>query len=169
MKVENISLTKSEEQCRLTAYLDNRGTPTIGWGSIYLNGRRVVLEDVIIQEQADQMFETEAGEFDAQLNKILGDIVLPQNKYDALWDFLFNEGEVHLMESTLLRKVKADPNDITIPNEFMKWIYSGGKVPVEGLIRRRGKEIALWLDVTLDEIATKWVALKEVMIKQHIA
>jgi len=169
MKIADSSLTKSEEQCRLAAYPDNKGTPTIGWGSIYLNGRRVVLEDVITQEQADQMFETEANEFDAQLNKILGDTVLPQNKYDALWDFLFNEGEVHLMESTLLKKIKADPNDITIPNEFMKWIYSGGRVPVEGLIRRRGKEIALWLGVTLDEVATRWTALKEVMTKQHIA
>jgi len=50
-------------------------------------------------------------------------VVITQENFDALVSFAYNLGSGALGGSTLLKKVKADPNDETIRDEFMKWVY----------------------------------------------
>jgi lysozyme len=38
-----------------------------------------------------------------------------------------------------LKKVNANPNDLTIRNEFARWTRANGKI-VNGLVNRRKKE-----------------------------
>jgi lysozyme len=50
------------------------------------------------------------------------------------------------LRSTLYRKCKANPNDATIKDEFMKWKKAGGKVS-QGLINRRTDEYNLYAQI----------------------
>ena len=48
-----------------------------------------------------------------------------------------------LGDSTLLRKVNANPNDPSIAREFIKWNKAGGRV-LDGLTKRRIQESELY-------------------------
>jgi lysozyme len=64
-----------------------------------------------------------------------------------LVSFTYNEGIGALLSSTLLRRVKADLNDLTIRDAFMMWDKArvdGQLVVVEGLKRRRAEEADLY-------------------------
>jgi lysozyme len=43
----------------------------------------------------------------------------------------------------LLKKLKVNPNDPAIRDEFMKWVYGGGVV-LPGLVTRRKAEADLY-------------------------
>jgi lysozyme len=48
--------------------------------------------------------------------------------------------------SSLLKKVNANPQDITITNEFLKWNKAGGKV-LNGLTKRRTIEAKIYFTI----------------------
>ena len=52
-------------------------------------------------------------------------------------------GVGNLKNSTLLKKVNANPNDETIRGEFLKWVRANNKV-LAGLERRRKAEADLY-------------------------
>ena len=66
-----------------------------------------------------------------------------QNQFDALVSFAYNLGNGALKGSTLLKKVNANPNDIAIKKEFLKWVNAGGK-RLQGLVNRRTEEANLY-------------------------
>lgn len=68
---------------------------------------------------------------------------ISQSQFDALVDFVFNEGVGSFAKSTLLEYVN-EGNLQGAEAEFGKWVYSGGKV-LGGLTRRRAAEAALFL------------------------
>jgi lysozyme len=116
---------------------------TIGWGTIrYKNGKKVAAGETITREAAEDelMFEVENK---AKFIKA----VVNQNQYDALVSFCYNVGQGALEASTLYRKVRANPNDPTIRDEFMKWNkarVNGVLTPLKGLTRRRKAEADLY-------------------------
>ena len=66
-----------------------------------------------------------------------------QNQKDALTDFAYNCGVGNLKNSTLLKKVNANPIDASIRAEFLRWDKANGKV-LAGLTRRREAEANLY-------------------------
>jgi lysozyme len=44
-----------------------------------------------------------------------------------------------------LKRLKANPNDPDIANQFKKWVYGNGKV-LPGLVRRRDEEAKLYFN-----------------------
>ena len=150
-----INLIKSFEGCKLKPYKCPAGVPTIGWGSTrYPNGVRVSMKDpAITQAKADEMLLWDLKVFEADVTKLTKSVVLTQNRFDALVDFAYNCGSdididttpEGLGDSTLLKKVLANPNDPTIANEFAKWNKGGGKV-LPGLVRRRKEEAELYFN-----------------------
>jgi lysozyme len=68
---------------------------------------------------------------------------LTGNQFGALISYAYNLGEGALKQSTLLKKVNANPLDAQIRNEFQKWIYADGK-KLNGLLRRRNAEADLY-------------------------
>jgi len=139
---------KSFESCSLVPYLCSSGVPTIGWGNtIYPNGKKVTMRDKpISQEFADSMFLFILSLFEKDVLSLLKQPVT-QNQFNGLVSFAYNLGSdidaddiaEGLGDSTLLKKVNKDPNDITIKDEFLKWNKSNGKVS-NGLVRRRKGE-----------------------------
>lgn len=139
---------KQWEGLKLNAYRCPAGVLTIGYGH---TGKDVVAGLKITRERAEELFESDIAKFECTLGKqINADKVqtLTQGQYDALLSFAYNVGMANLKSSTLWRKVKANPNDASIGNEFRRWVWattSKGKVQLPGLIKRRAKEAEVYL------------------------
>ena len=68
---------------------------------------------------------------------------LRQCQFDALVSFCYNVGGNAFSGSTLLKKVKANPDNPSIRDEFGRWIYAGGRVS-SGLVNRREAEADMY-------------------------
>ena len=134
-----LNAIKRYEGCRLTAYQDVKGVWTIGYG----HTGDVYYGETITQAEADALFRNDIQKFVDGVNRLLGSTRVNQNQFDALVSFAYNCGLTALKNSTLLRKVKANPHDPTIKDEFKKWVYSGGKY-IQGLANRRASESELY-------------------------
>jgi lysozyme len=66
-----------------------------------------------------------------------------QNQFDALSSFVYNVGVEAFSDSTMLKKININHNDPTIRDEFMKFVYGGGRY-LEGLANRRVGEADLY-------------------------
>jgi lysozyme len=149
MKVspQGIVSIKKHESCKLKAYKVGSDRPTIGWGNtFYEDGTPVKLGDTITQDRADKLFLAKLADFEKDVNNLL-EVVVNQGQFDALVSFAYNVGSdidadtkaEGLGDSTLLKKVNANPDDPSIRNEFMKWV-SKGSIFEKGLTKRRKEE-----------------------------
>lgn len=68
---------------------------------------------------------------------------LRQCQFDALVSFVFNVGGANFRKSTLLVRVKVNPDDNAIMDEFLRWVYAGGVV-LPGLQKRRLEEMRMY-------------------------
>ena len=136
-------LIKLFEGCKLISYQCSAGHWTVGYGNtFYDDGVKVKPGDKITQERANELFEIIAKDFADKVKPLIKSAVTP-NQFAALTSFAYNAGIGNLKSSTLLRKVNANPNDVTIAQEFAKWNKAGGKV-LAGLTRRREAETKLY-------------------------
>jgi lysozyme len=128
------------EGLRLKPYLCSAKIPTIGYGNTYYpNGKGVtLLDEPITKEYAFEIFKVIADKFAKRVSE-MAKKPLTQNQFNALVSFAYNVGTGAFSTSTLLKKVNANPNDLTIRNEFARWIRANGKI-VNGLVNRRKKE-----------------------------
>jgi len=141
-----VHLVAEFEGLRLKAYPDpaTGGEPiTIGYGTtIYPDGKKVKLGDIITEEYAKSMLLHDLNTFSVKVSSLVKSNI-NQNQFDALVSFSYNVGVGNLKKSTLLKKVNISPNDKTISAEFMRWNRGGGKI-LKGLIKRRRKESELY-------------------------
>lgn len=132
-------LIKQYEGLRLKAYQDAGGVWTIGYG--HTGG--VQPGDVITREEADALFWADVEKFVRGVNRLKQGTRITQNQFDALVSFAYNCGLYALERSTLLKKVKNNPNDPTIADAFKQWRFVKG-VENAGLLARRQKESNLY-------------------------
>ena len=131
--LDGLHLTESFEDCRLQAYLDSGGVPTIGYGHTH----GVAMGMTCTQEQAEQWLQQDVQVAAQAVNRMVT-VALTQPEFDALVDFTFNLGTGSLQHSTLLRLLNAGDYKGAAA-EFEKWDRAGGKV-MAGLLRRRQAE-----------------------------
>lgn len=134
---KGIALIKEFEGLRLKAYKCPGGVWTIGYG--HTAGVRPGM--VITEAQAEEYLMADLIAFEKHLNGL--GLALNQNQFDALVSFIYNVGTGNFSSSTLLRKVRANPLDNSIMDEFLRWVYSKGRV-LPGLQRRRLAEMKLY-------------------------
>ena len=131
------SLIRQFEGLRLKAYRCPAGVWTFGYG--HTSG--VVSGMVITKEQAEEFLSrdiaTTENIVDAECMN------LRQCQFDALVSFVFNVGGGNFRKSTLLKKIKANPDDNSIMDEFLRWVYAKGVV-LPGLQKRRLAEMRLY-------------------------
>ena len=132
-----VNFIKRHEGLRLKAYQDVAGVWTIGYGST--GGVRE--GDTINEAQAKTLLSEDLQTAEREVNR--HKLNINQNQFDALVSFTFNIGTGAFRRSTLLKRVKANPNDPDIANQFKRWVYGGGKV-IPGLVRRRNEEAKLY-------------------------
>ena len=154
MKLDNKGylLIAKFEGLSLKPYLCSAGVPTIGYGNtFYPSGRKVTMRDAPITEStAFWMLKQVADMFARDVDSLVTSNI-NQNQFNALVSFAFNLGSdidadnipEGLGDSTLLRKVNANPNDISIAREFAKWNKAKGVVS-NGLTKRRLEEAQLY-------------------------
>jgi lysozyme len=132
-------LTEGAEGIRFVAYLDSRGVPTIGYG----HTAGVKIGDICTQEQADEWLAQDVQTAVRDVNSL---VIAPltQGEFDALVDFVFNEGIGHFAASTMLTLLNAG-DYAGAANQFDRWDLAGGQV-VAGLLRRRNAEVAEFND-----------------------
>ena len=143
---EGVELIKHFEGCRLEAYLCPANVWTIGYG--HTSGVRE--GDVIDQEAAEAYLIEDLEEFEGYVNSMV-EIALKQNEFDALVAWVFNLGPGNFKESTLLNRINYGPLS-DVPAQIQRWNRSGGKV-LEGLVKRRAAEAALWQGLDWREAA----------------
>lgn len=142
-----LAIIKKWEGCKLDAYLDPVGIPTIGYGTIaYPDGRRVAMGDQIVQEQAEGFLLHECTSICPAVERQVA-VPLSQNQFDALVSFSYNVGLGAFGDSTLLRKLNQS-DYAGAAEEFLRWNkgqVGGQTVELPGLTNRRRDERALFL------------------------
>ena len=142
-----IDLIKKWEGLYLESYLCPAKVPTIGYGTIrYPDGSKVKMGEKISMKRAEELLIHEVEKIAAQI-PVLN---VNQNQYDALVSFVYNLGIGAFLRSTLYRKCKANPYDLTIRDEFFKWTkarVNGELKTLKGLVRRRTDEYNLYAKI----------------------
>jgi len=134
---KGIALIKEFEGLRLKAYKCPGGVWTIGYG--HTAGVKPGM--VITEAQAEEYLKEDLFSCENAVNN--QKLYINQNQFDALVSLIYNIGIGNFQKSTLLRKARVNPNDNSIMDEFLKWVYSKGRV-LPGLQRRRLREIKLY-------------------------
>lgn len=142
---KGINLITKFEGLKLAAYVCPAGVATIGYGTTrYPDKSKVKIGDKLTsKDQAIDLLKVNLKEYEDNVSALLYNVIINQNQYDALVSFVYNLGTGAFAKSTLLRKIKLNPNDLTIKDEFAKWINGGGK-KLPGLIKRRKEEADLY-------------------------
>ena len=135
--VDAYELIKQFEGLRLEAYLCPAGIWTIGYG--HTSG--VSPNSFITIQEADEYLHRDVATIEMQLNKL--NLILRQCQWDAIISFVFNVGIGNFESSTLLAKIRINPEDNSIIDEFLRWVYANGKV-MKGLQKRRLAEMKLY-------------------------
>jgi lysozyme len=129
-----LALTEKFEGCRLTAYQDQVGVWTVGYGH---TGPDVTPGLNITQQQAEELLAKDVSSACTCVNNLVA-MELTQSEFDALVDFVFNLGTGAFSRSTLLRDLNAG-DMAAAASQFELWDKAGGMV-VAGLLRRRQAE-----------------------------
>lgn len=134
------NLVRSFEGIRTTAYLDQNGVWTNGFG----NTQGVDANTPPINmAQATGDLNRNLRSADDVVNRMCAGIELNQNQFDALVSFVFNIGERHFAFSTTLRRLKAG-DYFGAADAMLMWDEAAHAVN-PGLLRRREAEKAMFL------------------------
>ena len=132
-----LDLIKSFEGCSLTAYADSGGILTIGFG--HTGG--VEPGQTITQGQADAYLEQDL-ESAEQVVQNATEIDLTPNQFGALVSWEFNTGALAGSEGMAL--INQRQFEAAWDNHFCLWIHDANGNVLEGLVRRRAAEKALF-------------------------
>ena len=129
------NLIKSFEGLRLQAYKVHEGEKyyTIGYGHY---GADVSKNMVITERQANTLFDKDIQKYVNAVNNCKLAFTPNQNQFDALVSFCYNLG-VNIMDDFIAMSSKQ------VANEMLLYVNSGG-VRLEGLVKRREKEVELF-------------------------
>ncbi len=125
---KGVDLIKDREGCRLEAYLDSVGVPTIGVG--HTAGVQMGL--TITDEEALDLLREDLKWSEAAVNSGVT-VPLEQHQFDALVSFVFNVGQGAFSASTLRRMLnQGDYGGAAL--QFDRW-----HIPPEITSRRNGE------------------------------
>jgi lysozyme len=133
-----IDIIKESEGCSLTAYQDQRGIWTIGYGSTH----GVVQGMTVTADEAQARLLADLQDTCDLVQKIVPSC-LNDNQYSATVSFTFNVGSGNLQQSTFLRCMKAF-QWADAAEEILRWNKING-IESDGLARRREREKSLFL------------------------
>jgi lysozyme len=146
---QGIKLIQHFESCRLQAYKDPIGIPTIGWGAtVYEDGRKVKMGDVITQAKADALFAAHLVKFE---KTVLSKVTRPllQHEFDAAVSFCFNAGTSYKSggqwkDYDLWNKINKNIPPEEMEAYWRKLAITAGGHELSGLVRRRKAEAHLY-------------------------
>jgi lysozyme len=128
-----LRLTELFEGNVLTAYQDQRGVWTIGYG----HTAGVHPRQTITREEAEALLAEDIQTAARCVNEVVA-VQLTQTQFDSLVDFAFNVGPSAFKKSTLLKDINTGHFPEVVA-QFNLWDHCGGVVNA-GLLRRRQAE-----------------------------
>jgi lysozyme len=134
-----IDLIKSFEGLRLTAYYDQVGVLTVGYGH---TGSDVFDGQVIDEAAAESLLRGDLARFESAVDGAIT-VDVSDNQFAAMVSFTYNLGPGNFEKSTLLKLVNQQ-DFAGAADEFPKWDRAGGVVSA-GILRRRNAERDLFL------------------------
>ena len=137
---KGINFIKSFENFSPTSYICPAGFRTIGYGHVV--GKDDHFKEVS-EIYAEQILKQDLSIAEIAVHRNIT-APLEQNQFDALVSFVFNLGGGSLQRSSLRQKINYGSDEYEIHNEFIKWVYAGGKKLI-GLMRRREAEAGMFL------------------------
>lgn len=141
-------LARLEGGCRLKAYRDSAGIPTIGVGMTYWptsgSRRRVEIGDTIPNQAAGlEMFAKALKSYEAAVDAATRDDIT-QEQFDCFSSFAFNVGVRGFTGSTAVRLFNQRAPLDRVASALRLWNQAGGRID-QGLIERRECESDLLL------------------------
>lgn len=139
------ALLESLEGCKLTAYTDEAGVWTIGYGH---TGPDVQPGLVWTPSQAELALARDLGSFISGVERLVQPAPLNDNQFSALVIFTYNIGLAAFAASSALRYIRQRSLSY-VPSAMLLWdkIHeprTGHLVVSEILLARRHEEIELW-------------------------
>ncbi len=132
---KGFEIIKKYEGCRLKAYLDPVGIPTIGYG----HTAGVKMGQTITQAQANTYLREDIRNAELSVQRYESTYHWNQNQFDALVSFTFNCGSGNL--DKLLAAGRRTVTEVSA--KLPSYCKAGGKT-LSGLVRRRAEEKALF-------------------------
>jgi lysozyme len=139
-----ILLIKHHEGVRSRPYRCPAGLWTVGVGHLIGDGKSLPesWNRTFLQEEIDKILKSDLRRFELGLTKLLPNIPLKQNEFDALVSFCFNLGLGCFQRSTI-RQALLRGNKEAAMESLVKYCRAGGKI-LKGLQTRRLDEKALF-------------------------
>lgn len=135
-----VKLVKKFEGFSPVPYLCPAGYWTIGYGKVI--GKEY--KDIrVTEEEAEKMLIEDLLKVEKTIKPMIK-VNIHEWMLDALISFSYNVGCWAFKVSTMRKKIN-ESRLLDAADEFMKWIFAGGK-PLAGLIRRRKAEKSLYLE-----------------------
>lgn len=131
------------EGCRLTAYQDQKGIWTVGYGS---TGPDVTRDTVWTLEQAEQRLQADLVKFQVSVRQLMKNNPLAPKQEAALISMAYNLGPACL-NGTELQTTITQKDWLNAPAEMIRFCHVDGR-PNKGLLIRRLREAALFLEGT---------------------
>jgi lysozyme len=97
--------------------------------------------ETITEQEAEQRLVTDMQTAVTVINALVK-VAITQGQFDAMVDFVFNEGQGHFATSTLLKKLNAG-DFAGAAAQCLVWDEAGGQIE-PGLLRRRQAEAAMF-------------------------
>jgi lysozyme len=139
-----LELVKKFEGFSPVVYLCPAGYPTIGYGHVVTPEEMERFKAGITRKEAEELLKQDLYRFEAGIKGLLKEIKLNDYCLEALISFSYNVGLYAFKASTLRKKILRGEL-LSAADEFLKWVYAGGR-RIEGLMRRRQAERALFLE-----------------------
>lgn len=135
-----IDLIKRFEGFSADKYICPAGYETFGYGSLCSHYPNIIFP--ITKDEAENCLKQDLNRFAISVCKLIK-VPINDNQYSALLDFTYNLGSGTLQRSTLRAKLNRGEYD-SAANEFMRYIYGGGRI-LPGLLKRRQAEYDLFM------------------------
>ncbi len=140
---EGREFIKKHEAFSATAYRDQGGVWTIGYGfTYYPDGSPVTQGDSMTRSEANYYFDRLVREYEYAVHDAV-EVSLSQSQYNALVSFCYNVGIEAFNNSSVLRHVNTDPLSDKVKNSFFRCVYVKVRIS-KGLVYRRRKEVELY-------------------------
>lgn len=138
---KGLAFIKLHEGFSSTSYLCPAGYLTVGYGHVVKPSEAIQFLNPISDKEATNLLLQDIMEAEHSVSR-LTKIMLSQGQFDALVSFTFNLGSGAYQRSTLRQKVNREEHHV-VPEEFLKWVWAGGR-RLKGLEVRRLGEVRLY-------------------------
>lgn len=144
---KGLDFIKEREGYKEVAYKDVAGVWTIGYGTTWIDGKRVKSHDICTRIEAEFWLLNDIKETEEALGKLIKNKI-NQNQYDALVSLVYNIGIPGFKTSSLLKTLNKRVADV-YADLFLRWnkiTVNGKKVLSQGLLNRRKMEYELFIE-----------------------